>query len=114
MVENRSNLHSSISFVVGIGALIGLILALVGALVLSHAVYLIWQLYDNPDSIMGFAQSLMLTKSNLAEVDLNGLEPLRLIAWPLVILLLLLQGRIGVWSIEAGAHLLGTVRKKMT
>ena len=107
MVENRSNLRSSTGFAADIGAIIGLILAVAGALVLSHALYSVWQLYENPDSIMEFAQSLKLIKSNLAEIDLNGLDPLRLIAWPLAILVLLLQGKIGMWAIEAGARLLG-------
>jgi len=112
MAENRSNLNSSIDFMIGIGTLIGLILAVTGALVLSHAVYLVWQLYENPETIMSFAQSLKLAKANVVEIDLNGLDPLRLVAWPFVILVLLLQGKIGLWAIEAGARLLGAGKKE--
>lgn len=112
MAENRSNLHSSIDLVIGLGTLIGLALAVIGALLLSHAVFLTWQLYENPDLIMSFAQSLKLAKSDMAELDLHGLDPYRLVAWPFVILVLLLQGKIGMWAIEAGARLLGAARNK--
>ena len=112
MAENRSNQHLSSSLLVGIGALIGLILVMIGAMVVTHAAYMVWQLYNNPDAIIGFAQSLKIAASTKVDIDLNGLDPLRLIAWPLVILVLLLQGKIGVWAIEAGARLLGTLRNK--
>ncbi|MCB1828925.1 MAG: hypothetical protein H6964_09490 [Chromatiaceae bacterium] len=112
MVENRSNLQSSFNLLIVMGTLLGLVLAVIGALLLSHVIFLTWQLYDNPDSIMSFAQSLKLAKSGVVEMDLNGLDPLRLIAWPLVILVLLLQGKIGMWAIEAGARLLGAARNK--
>lgn len=112
-MENRSTQHFSIiNLLTGTGALIGLILALIGALVVIHAVYMVWQLYNDPDAINAFAQSLKLAASTSVEIDLNGLDPLRLIAWPLVILVLLLQGKIGMWAIEAGARLLGTVRNR--
>ena len=112
MVENNSNLHSSFNLLIGIGALIGLLLVVIGALVVTHAAYMVWQLYNNPDAIIAFAQSFKLAASNRVDIDLNGLDPLRLIAWPFVILALLLQGKIGMWAIEAGARLLGTGRIK--
>jgi len=113
MAETKSNLHSFINFISGIGALIvGLSLVVVGALALTHAAYVTWELYKNPETIISFAQSLKLANSNMVDVDLGGLDPLRLIAWPFVVLLLLLQGRIGLWAIEAGARLLDVVRQK--
>ena len=113
MAETKSNLHSFINFISGIGVLIvGLSLVVVGALVLTHAAYVTWELYKNPETIISFAQSLKLANSNMVDVDLGGLDPLRLIAWPFVVLLLLLQGRIGLWAIEAGARLLDVVRQK--
>jgi hypothetical protein len=112
MVETRSNLQSSSNLLTGIGALIGLILVMIGAMVVTHAAYMVWQLYNDPDAIIGFAQSLKIAASTKVEINLNGIDPLRLIAWPLIILVLLLQGKIGAWAIEAGARLLGTVRNK--
>ncbi len=113
MAETTSNLHSFINFISGIGVLIvGLSLVVVGALALTHAAYVTWELYKNPETIISFAQSLKLANSNMVDVDLGGLDPLRLIAWPFVVLLLLLQGRIGLWAIEAGARLLDVVRQK--
>jgi len=112
MVENRENIHSSINLLVGIAALIGLVLVVVGALALLHAIYTVWQLYSSPDRIISFAQTFKLTTASLVNLDVNGLDLLRLITWPFVILVLLLQGKVGVWAIEAGARLLGTARNK--
>ena len=106
MLENKSNL------LIGIGALIGLLLVVIGALVVTNAAYMAWQLYNNPDVIIAFAQSFQLATSNRVDIDLNGLDPLRIIAWPFIILALMLQGKIGMWAIEAGARLLGTARVK--
>ena len=113
MAETKSNLHSIINFISGIGVLIiGLSLVVVGALALTHAAYMTWELYKNPETIISFAQSLKLANTNMVDVDLGGLDPLRLMAWPFVVLLLLLQGRIGLWVVEAGARLLDVARQK--
>ena len=113
MAETKFNLHSFINLISGIGALIiGLSLVVVGALVLAHAAYMAWELYKNPETIISFAQSLKLANSNMVDVDLGGLDPLRLIAWPFVVLLLLLQGKISLWAIEAGARLLAVARQQ--
>ena len=113
MTETKSISQSFINLTSGIGALIiGLSLVVVGALALTHAAYMTWELYKNPETIISFAQSLKLANSNIVDVDLGGLDPLRLIAWPFVVLLLLLQGRIGLWAIEAGARILDTARQK--
>ena len=112
MAVNRSSPQSSIILLIGITAFFGLILVMIGAMVLTHAAYMAWQLYTDPDAITGFAHSLKLATSSKVEIDLNGLDPLRLIAWPLIVLALLLQGKIGIWTVEAGARLLGTVRNQ--
>ena len=113
MVENRPHQHSFINFAIGIGALlIGLSLVLVVALVLIHAAYMAWELYRNPETIINFAQSFKLDSLNVVTIDLNGLDPLRMVAWPFVMLIMLVQAKIGLWSIEAGARLLDTARRK--
>jgi len=113
MVENNTHRHSFVNFVIGSGALlIGLSLVLVGALVLIDAAYSAWQLYADPETIMNFAQSFKLDKSSAVTIDLNGLDPLRLVAWPFVVLILMVQGKVGLWSIEAGARLLDTARSR--
>jgi hypothetical protein len=45
-------------------------------------------------------------------MDLNGLDPLRLLAWPFAVMILLLQGKISLWAIEGGARLLDVARQK--
>jgi len=113
MVENRTHSHSFINFLIGIGAfLIGLSLVVVGALVLIHAAYMTWELYKNPETIINFAQSLKLANSSVVMIDLSGLDPLRLLAWPFVVMILLLQGKIGLWAVEAGSRLLDAARQK--
>jgi len=113
MEENRNHRHSFINFAIGIGALlIGLSLVLVGALVLIHAAYMAWELYRNPETIINFAESFKLANSSMVTIDLNGLDPLRMVAWPFVVLILLVQGKIGLWSIESGARLLDAAKRK--
>ena len=113
MVENRARSHSFFNFFIGIGAfLIGISLVVVGALALIHAAYMTWELYKNPEMILNFAQSFKLADSSIKMMDLNGLDPLRLLAWPFVVMILLLQGKIGVWAVEAGARLFNVARQK--
>jgi len=113
MAENRARSHSSFNILIGIGAfLIGISLVVVGALVMIHAAYLTWELYKNPGTIINFAQSLKIADSSIEMMDLNGLDPLRLLAWPFVVMILLLQGKISLWAIEAGARLLDVARQK--
>ncbi|MCB1763822.1 MAG: hypothetical protein KDI27_11885 [Gammaproteobacteria bacterium] len=111
MSENSTQLHSSMGILAIFAALIGLLLVLTGALTLIHAAYTVWDLYDNPDAILAFARTFNLIDSSAKGIALNGLDPERLITWPFVILLLMLQGKVGIWVVEAGARLLGTARK---
>ena len=66
----------------------------------------------HPYSLINFAESLKLADSSIVMIDLSGLDPLRLLAWPFVVMILLLQGKIGFWAIEAGARLLEAARQK--
>ena len=113
MAENRARPHSFFNILIGMGAfLIGISLVVVGSLVLIHAAYMTWELYKNPDAIIGFAQSLKIADSSIEMMDLNGLDPLRLLAWPFAVMILLLQGKISLWAIEGGARLLDVARQK--
>jgi len=113
MAENRTRSHSFFNILTGIGAfLISISLVVVGSLVLIHAAYMTWELYKHPDTILNFAQSLKIADSSIEMMDLNGLDPLRLLAWPFAVMILLLQGKISFWAIEAGARLLDVARQK--
>lgn len=81
-------------------------------MVLIHAAYMTWELYKNPETIINFAQSFKTANSSMEMMDLNGLDLLRILAWPFVVMILLLQGKIGLWAIEAGARLLDVARQK--
>ncbi|MCP3867115.1 MAG: hypothetical protein GY703_03285 [Gammaproteobacteria bacterium] len=113
MNKKGNTQRSSTNIIGGVaGLIIGLILVSAGGLILIHAAYMSWELYQNPEAIDGFAKSLSLFDVSRLEVDLNGLDPLRLIAWPFIVLVLLLQGKIGLWAIEGGARLLEACRQR--
>lgn len=113
MAENRAHSHSFFNILIGMGAfLFGISLVVIGASVLIHAAYMTWELYKNPGTIIDFAQSLGIADASVEMMDLNGLDPLRLLAWPFVVMIVLLQGKVGLWAVEAGARLLGVARQK--
>ena len=102
-----------IKFFGGYGALIfGYILMAVGSLSLIMAAYYAWTLFVSPDSIRVFADTLQQHAMKGQEADAGDQEFFRLLAWPIVVFLLLLQGKIGAWAIEAAVHLLDVIHGK--
>ena len=112
---------------------LGLILILVGVWAAVMVVLEAWTLYSNPNSIQYFANSLerhsgldRLIASRSPSpaqsaagawpdegaqgpeggvVEPTALKLSYLFAWPLVVLLLLLLGKLASWAIDAGARL---------
>jgi hypothetical protein len=113
LFENRENTIKAtayIKFFGGFGALIfGYILMAVGALSLIMAAYHAWTLFVSPDSITVFADALHQTALKDQEADAGDQEFFRILAWPIVVFLLLLQGKVGAWAIEAAVHLLDVI-----
>lgn len=108
--ENTFKATAYIQFFGGFGALIfGYILMAVGALSLIMAAYHAWTLFVSPDSITVFSDTLQQVTLKGQESDAGDQEFFRLLAWPIVVFLLLLQGKIGAWAIEAAVHLLDTI-----
>jgi hypothetical protein len=109
---------------------LGLILILVGVWAAVAVVLEAWTLYSNPNSIEYFANSLerhsgldhlMASRSPRLDAGVGseqgaqgpeggaaehaGLKLSYIFAWPLVVLLLLLLGKLASWAIESGARL---------
>ena len=96
-----------------LGALvIGYLLLMIGAVSLIYAAYHAWALFDNPYLIVEFSDKLQLSILRDQKPDASSQELFRLVSWPIIIFLLLLQGLIGTWAIEASARLLDTLRDK--
>ena len=81
----------------------------IGALSLMMAAYHAWNLYINPNAIVVFTDAFIQTALVDAETNPSDLELYRLMSWPVVVFLLLLQGKIGSWAVEAAVHLLDTI-----
>ena len=80
---------------------LGYLLLILGAVAIIGISYNIWDLYNHPELVNRFAESLQ---------DLSGGETmpwslLRIAAWQIVIVLMLTAGKIAVWLIEAGQRL---------
>jgi hypothetical protein len=101
-------------FISEIGALVAAYLLIAtGVLSLLIPAYYVWDLYLHPQHISVFAdmfQATIIQETNATDEDK---ELFRLFAWPVVVFLLLIQARIGVWAIDSAAHLLDIVRKTL-
>jgi hypothetical protein len=97
-----------------IGALIAAyMLIATGVLSLLFPAYYIWELFINPQHISVFAEMFQATVILDPQSEKDYGEVFRLLAWPVVIFILLVQARIGVWAIDSAAHLLDIVRKTL-
>ena len=101
-------------FISELGALVAAYLLIAtGVLSILFPAYYVWDLYTLPQRISVFAD--MFQASIIANTDStsNETELFRLFAWPVVVFLLLIQARIGVWAIDSATHLLDMVRKTL-
>ena len=78
--------------------ILGLVLIVVGVTILVYVGYNVVELYQNPQSIKQFAYALQETMlGNKDNAQASGLdEALVYLSWPVVILLLLLQGKVAM------------------
>lgn len=106
MTDNTST-HLSITAIFSvIASAIGLILAIFGLWALGGAIYVVWELFQDPDSISYFARYVSETTRLSTYLENGSKGPAHLIAWFVVILLLLVLGKLGDWAISTGVRLL--------
>lgn len=88
-----------------IALVLGLVLVGMGIWALAGAIHVGWNLLRDPGSIDYFARYFM-ESGKLAEQIPSGAEGLaHLMSWLAVVLLLLVLGKLGAWSIGAAARL---------
>jgi len=78
----------------------GLIIA--GVASLLGLVWHIWELYQQPELSIRFAEALQ----NLPGEEIVPLSLLKLGGWQIMLLLLLIVGKVSVWLIESGKRIL--------
>jgi hypothetical protein len=88
-----------------ISAVLGLFLIGFGIWALTGAVYVAWELFNDPDSINYFAKYFIETAMLTARLTHDGESLAHLLSWFTVVLLLLLIGKLGDWCITSGAKL---------
>jgi len=100
---------------------LGLALVFFGALVLWKVFGEAWAIYQDPHHIERFAAAVedglgvdrsltgLISQADKADGNANSgrtaLSVSYLISWPLIVMVLLLVGKIGVWSLDSGARL---------
>jgi hypothetical protein len=93
-------------------ALLGLVLIGFGIWALAGAVFAAWELFNNPDSIGYFARYFLETTKIAAHLESGGEGLAHLLSWLAVVLLLLVLGKLGAWSITAAASLIQIGRNR--
>lgn len=97
-----------------LGALVAAYLLIAtGVLSILFPAYYVWDLYIHPQSISVFADMFQATIIQNTDPNSDENELFRLLAWPVVVFLLLIQARIGVWAIDSATSLLDMVRKNL-
>jgi hypothetical protein len=101
-------------FISEIGALVAAyMLIAAGVMSLLFPAYYVWDLYINPLHISAFSEMFQSTIIKDPQPENDYGEIFRLLAWPVVVFILLIQARIGVWAIDSATHLLDIVRKNL-
>lgn len=77
-----------------------------GLWALGGAIYAAWELFRDPDGIAYFARYFLETTKIDSFVKSGGEGLAHYVSWVAVILLLLVLGKLGAWSIEAGTRLM--------
>lgn len=110
-LDNESSL-STVQTIFGAAAsLLGLILVGFGTWALAGAVYAAWRLFRDPDSIAYFARYFLETTQISAYLQSGGEGLAHYLSWVAVVLLLLVLGKLGTWSVGAGAQLIRSRRR---
>ncbi len=92
----------------------GFVLVAIGLWALAGAVLAAWGLFHDPAGIGYFAE-YFLNKTDLARLVPGGGQGLaHYVAWIAVILMLLVLGKLGSWSVGAGAQLIAATRAGRT
>lgn len=93
-----------------VAALFGFILVAIGLWALAGAVLAAWGLFNDPGGI-GYFADYFLNKTDLARLVPGGGQGLaHYVSWIAVILMLLVLGKLGSWSVGAGAQLIAASR----
>jgi hypothetical protein len=95
-------LSTSVSVVL---LMLGLVLIGFGIFALVGAILAAWNLFHHPQDIAVFADYFLNTAGFAAVVDTGATGLAHTFAWVVLILLLMLLGKLGVWAVSAGAHL---------
>ena len=85
---------------------LALVLIALGLWALGGAIYAAWELFHDPDGIGYFARYFIETTQIDKLVAQGGEGLAHYVSWVAVILLLLVLGKLGAWSIEAGSRLM--------
>lgn len=113
--EDDSRFGAYIKLIGNVGALTSsYLLMAVGALSLLMAAYHAWSLYIDPITISVFTDAFVRTAFSSEQHNVSDLETYRIMAWPVVIFLLLIQAKIGIWAVDAAVHLLNTIQREKT
>ena len=83
-----------------------------GLWALGGAIFAAWELLRDPDSIAYFAKYFLETTKIDSYVPKGGEGLAHYVSWVAVILLLLVLGKLGAWSIESGARLMSARPKR--
>ncbi|MCW8964175.1 MAG: hypothetical protein OQL16_10285 [Gammaproteobacteria bacterium] len=111
--EDSSRFGAYIKLIGNIGALTSsYLLMAVGALSLLMAAYHAWSLYIDPNTISVFTDAFVRTAFSNEQHNASDIESYRLMSWPVVIFLLLIQAKIGIWAVDAAVHLLDTIQRE--
>ena len=97
MTENKKPL-----VIIIIASILGYGLIIAGVTSLLSLVWHIWELYQQPELSIRFAEALR----NLPGEEIVPLSLLKLGGWQIMLLLLLIVGKVSVWLIEAGKRIL--------
>lgn len=101
----------ALTILAGIGAALGLVLVGFGLWALAGAIVAAWELFRDPDSISYFAKYFLETTKLASYLESGGEGLAHYVSWLAVVLLLLVLGKLGAWSIAAGAKLLPFSRR---
>lgn len=83
-----------------------------GLWALGGAILAAWNLLNDPDSIAYFAKYFLETTKIDSYVPKGGEGLAHYVSWVAVILMLLVLGKLGAWSIESGARLMSARPKR--
>lgn len=105
-LDNESSRSALQTVLGGIASVLGLILVGFGIWALAGAIYAAWGLFRDPDSIAYFAKYFLETTKIAAYLQSGGEGLAHYLSWVAVVLLLLVLGKLGAWSVGAGAQLI--------